>query len=83
MKKYADLERKEREFIMGDFVYLRLQPYWQLSVAQCLYTMLSLRFFWSFSRRKMNQNHSLPPEATKRFSYPSGIPCVTAEEKAR
>lgn len=33
MKKYADLRRLERQFEVGDWVYLRLQPYKELSVA--------------------------------------------------
>ncbi|KAJ3687163.1 hypothetical protein LUZ61_016327 [Rhynchospora tenuis] len=33
MKKYADLKRSERHFHIGDWVYLRLQPYKQTSVS--------------------------------------------------
>ncbi|XP_035541450.1 uncharacterized protein LOC109002026 [Juglans regia] len=33
MKKFADLNRTEREFTNGNWVYLRLKPYHQLSVA--------------------------------------------------
>lgn len=32
MKKFADRRRTERKFKTGDWVYLRLQPYRQLSV---------------------------------------------------
>jgi hypothetical protein len=32
MKKYADLRRTERKFQVGDWVYLKLQPYRQVSV---------------------------------------------------
>jgi hypothetical protein len=32
MKKYADLKRSERVFHVGDWVYLKLQPYRQVSV---------------------------------------------------
>ena len=32
MKKFADRKRCEREFEVGDLVFLRLQPYKQISV---------------------------------------------------
>jgi hypothetical protein len=32
MKKYADTKRSERKFHVGDWVYLKLQPYRQISV---------------------------------------------------
>ncbi|KAJ1699376.1 hypothetical protein LUZ63_007888 [Rhynchospora breviuscula] len=32
MKKYADLKRSERQFKVGDWVYLRVQPYKQLTL---------------------------------------------------
>jgi ribosomal protein S19E (S16A) len=32
MKKYADMKRSERKFHVGDWVYLRLQPYRQISM---------------------------------------------------
>lgn len=33
MKKFSDLKRTERNFQIGEWVYLRLKPYCQLSVA--------------------------------------------------
>ena len=35
MKSYADANRTEREFVVGDGVYLKLQPYRQVTVAKC------------------------------------------------
>jgi len=32
MKKYADLHRTERDFAVGDWVFLRLQPFRQTTV---------------------------------------------------
>jgi len=32
MKKFADVKRSERKFKVGDWVYLKLQPYRQISV---------------------------------------------------
>ena len=33
MKFFADKKRTEREFLVGDWVYLKLQPYRQTSIA--------------------------------------------------
>jgi hypothetical protein len=45
MKRQADKHRSDREFAVGEWVYLRLQPYIQTSVAQRSSQKLSFRFF--------------------------------------
>ncbi|XP_027171416.1 uncharacterized protein LOC113770982 [Coffea eugenioides] len=45
MMKYVDEKRSEREFSEGDWVYLRLQPYRQSTVALRGNTKLSARYF--------------------------------------
>jgi ribosomal protein L21E len=45
MKKSADLHRSERQFHLGDWVYLKLQPYVQSSVADRSHHKLAFRFF--------------------------------------
>lgn len=44
-KKYADLKRKEQEFEEGEWVYIRLQPYFQTSVAHQRNLKLTSRNF--------------------------------------
>uniref|UniRef100_A0A0A9D935 Tf2-1-like SH3-like domain-containing protein n=1 Tax=Arundo donax TaxID=35708 RepID=A0A0A9D935_ARUDO len=45
MKAQADKNRTKRQFAMGDFVYLKLQPYVQSSVAARASHKLSFRYF--------------------------------------
>ena len=45
MKKQADKFRSERQFGVGDFVYLNLQPYIQSSVSRRAYQKLAFKFF--------------------------------------
>ena len=48
MKRFADLKRTERKFEKGDWVYLRLQPYKQQSLAQRKNMKLSPWFYGPF-----------------------------------
>ncbi|KAJ1689340.1 hypothetical protein LUZ63_013495 [Rhynchospora breviuscula] len=48
MKKYADLKRCERQFQVGDWVYLRMQPYKQTSLATGAVGKLSSKYFGPF-----------------------------------
>jgi len=49
MKSQADKHRSEREFAVGDWVYLKLQPYVQSSLAPRANQKLAFKFFWSIS----------------------------------
>ncbi|KAJ4764940.1 polyprotein [Rhynchospora pubera] len=45
MKKYADLKRTERQFQVGDRVYLKVQPYRQNSLSGQLHTKLTSKYY--------------------------------------
>ena len=45
MKKQADKHRTDKQFTVGDSVYLRLQPYIQTSLAQRPYQKLAFRYY--------------------------------------
>src|SRR4051812_31257667 len=45
MKKQADKGRTDKQFVVGDSVYLRLQPYIQTSLAQRPYQKLAFRYY--------------------------------------
>ena len=45
MKKQADKKHTDREFAVGDVVFLKLQPFIQTSVAQRPFQKLSFRYY--------------------------------------
>lgn len=45
MKQYADKNRTDREFVVGDWVYLKLQPYRQTSIALRKKLKLCAKFY--------------------------------------
>jgi hypothetical protein len=49
MKKYADKQRTEKEFQVGDAVLLRLQPYAQKSVVNRPFPKIAYKFFGPYS----------------------------------
>jgi len=45
MKKQADEHRSERQFQIGDLVFVKIQPYVQSSLAQHSNQKLAFKFF--------------------------------------
>ncbi|GKC95235.1 retrotransposon-related protein [Tanacetum coccineum] len=48
MKSMADKKRSDREFVEGDWVYLKLQPYRQITIRQSVQHKLSPKFYGPF-----------------------------------
>ena len=48
MKKQADKKRSERTFVVGDVVFVKLQPYVQTTVARRTNHKLAFRYFGPF-----------------------------------
>ncbi|XP_075099353.1 uncharacterized protein LOC142176168 [Nicotiana tabacum] len=67
MKQQADKHRTDREFSVGDWVYLKLQPYRQSSIAIRKSLKLSTKFYGPYQvfKRIGNANYELqlPPSA--------------------
>lgn len=49
VKQYADKNRSERSFDVGDLVYLRVKPYKQSTLSQTKYGKLFPKYFGPFS----------------------------------
>lgn len=67
MKQYADAHRSDREFQIGDFVFLKLQPYRQFSLRNHANHKLSPKYFGPYRITdrvgKVAYQLELPPEA--------------------
>jgi len=68
MKKQADKFRSERQFAVGDLVYLKLQPYIQSSVSRRAHQKLAFKFFVPYCVLehvgKVAYRLELPPSAS-------------------
>lgn len=79
MKYYGDIHRTERSFEVGDWVFLRLQPYKQSSLSMRRDHKLAPIFYGPYQiLEKKKRQSSLPFPSPFHCSHPSGIPCLDA-----
>lgn len=79
MKRYADGKRYERQFSIGAWVYLKLQPYAQSSLATRSNQKLSFKLFWAFSSFSQDWSGGLSTGASTVFCHSSRLSRVATE----
>lgn len=78
MKVQADKQRTERSFKVGDFVFLKPQPYIQNSVVYRSNHKLAYRYFGPYELIKQINPVAYELRLTRIFSGISSIPCIPA-----
>lgn len=77
MKAYADTNRTEREFVVGDWVYLKLQLYRQTTVALRKNLKLSAKFYGPYEVLEKLGHVAYRLALLSVLKGASSIPCVT------
>ena len=74
MERQANKKRMERQFLVGDMVYLRLQPYVQTSVAQRSSQKLAFKYFGPYKvlKRVGSVAYIQTPASARCTHTPSG-----------
>jgi hypothetical protein len=81
MKTFADKHRSNRQFNVGDWVYLRLQPYRQNSIAVRKHLKLSPRFFGPFKVLSKIGIVAYKLDLPSKSRLQSSLSCLCLEEK--
>lgn len=81
MKQFADAHMSEREFQLGDWVYLKIQPYRQLSLAVRGSQKLAAKYFGPFQiiAKLSVAAYNLQLPNTRKIHR---VPCLLTQEKA-
>lgn len=80
MKKFAGKSRSERTFHTGDWVYLKLQPYRQVSLSHKGNAKLHPRYYGPF---EMGWYLSLQTQLASWVPDSSCLSCVSTQEEGR
>jgi hypothetical protein len=79
MKQYADMNRTKRHFSVGDWVYVKLQPYVQNSLKAHRHQKLGPRYFGPFFRYGAYWSGCLQVRSTYVCPHSPSVPCFTVE----
>lgn len=80
MKAQTDQHRSERQFAVGDWVYLKLLPYVQASLApRANQKLAGIQIFWSLSGSGTSGGSSVQITTSLVDYNTSCVPCVSAE----
>lgn len=83
MKNHSDMHRTERTFSEGEWVYLRLQPYRQVSTAMRRNLKLSPRFSVPYKILQKVGQVAYKLRLIIRIKNSSCLPCFPPQEEAR
>lgn len=79
MEQVYDSKNKEHEFSVGDWVFLKLQPYGQMSLVARKNYKFSPQIYGSFQISK--RIGKIAYRFDFLFSTTSGVPCLSSQEE--
>jgi hypothetical protein len=82
MKNQADKHRSERSFEVGDWVFIKLQPYVQSSLAPRANQKLAFKFFGPYQIAAKVGSCCLQVVLASVCAYSSGVLCIPSQESS-